>query len=177
MLTKNDLYITEFTSKDDTREVLQHIQVGIQDNLLAMVATDSYTLCEFSITINNPDGIKGSWLVNRKSFEQARKLANSNSVIEFTDDGNMMIDGLAMATLKCDREYPEYDKILKQEVTDNNTVNVQPDYLTRVGQYLKRVGQVSTEIKLGGALEPVMITSKSDDRDLNIRIAVMPLRK
>jgi len=118
-------------ASDDTRPVLAAINWQFNKNGYRMVATDGYRLSlkdidNVSVKLKSKDDSL-KFLIPSRSLAEAVRLAKNDEIrVGLTTDGNQVIflmDEVQLSSRLIEGDYPDYKKILPEEIKTNVTLN------------------------------------------------------
>ncbi len=119
--------VSKAASKDETRAVLTGIFFMVEDEIIRMVATDSYRLAIVEKKISAQTSENFKLIIPGSIFDEVVKLAAKNDTISigYTDNQIIFMFGSSIiVTRKIEGNYPNYQQIIPKDKTVSITVNV-----------------------------------------------------
>lgn len=189
LISKNHLRARHAVSKDDSRPLLQVIDIKKIGDEVVAASTDGYILTEIRETTPDPDdfpNINGRASIDevRISGKTAAKLATTlkgNKTVPILDFGNVTSDGVIATDLmrstifhdnQVEGHFPDYKQLIPDSKNAVATVHLNPAFLASVLKAFDGVGSILLE--LHGPMQPVVLHSVEGDAD--ITGVVMPLK-
>lgn len=186
-LSKKDLQVFKFTSKDEARPLLMHVLVRLnkEDGNIELIATDSYKLVIRKVKTDTKTF--APMMIHRDQFERIIKVIGKH------DDPKLLFGTkiedkvvLTSTTMRIDEKgitmklpvqpegnYPDIDKMLNNAFRSDRAkeVTLNANYLADVVKYAANDKEAySVKVATNGVLEPVVITGN------NTYAVVMPLK-
>lgn len=185
MLTKKDLQIYKISSKDDSRPILECVQVKLIDGFIRLAATDSYTLEERTIPLDTdqPEGYRPDFeemLIHREDLERIDKVMSKDHLAVINKGevkiykGNQFKFGMTFRPF--DALFPKYDELGMTKIKEKpcKEVIVDPKLLAKMCD--RASGSNGYRVHVQSALAPVVITTDRENGG-TITLLVMPLKK
>lgn len=157
-----------FTSKDESRVALQHIQVEITDGKGYAIATDGYKLVKLDFDAQAADC---TFFINQTTAKQVEKMVKKEgSVLYDVDTATLQVNGIS---LKLNNNYfdvttyPPWSAIAKTNCKEQKSeVALNVDYLLDVLKFAKKFSTATSkearrvDFRLLDEWNPVFLNSK-----------------
>lgn len=191
LISKNHLRARHTVSKDQSRPLLNIIDIKREGDEVVAASTDGYVLTEvreqvpytpdeYPETNGSPSRdvvrITGATAAKLRTTMNPQKLLPILGYANVTESGVVTTD-LEHTTVYNDHQvsghFPDYAQLIPDAVTATASVVLNPDYLARVLKAFEGVHSVTLEF-YGSKLSPVVI--RSDEDGVAITGVVMPLK-
>lgn len=177
-LTKHDLEVTKFASKDGTRPMLTCIQARLvpdDEGRVELLATNGYMAVWHKIAASTKEKFE-PFLIPAEVLDQVNKLIGTkkqwiNQVYVFSDRIELKLLNITITYRVPEGNYPELDKLVGENIKPLNgtgQVKLDPKYVKIVNDFMR--ADNSVDIKVNDKMQPVEFTSN------NTYAVVMPLR-
>jgi len=190
LISKNHLRARHSVSKDESRPMLNVIDINREGDEVVAVATDGYILTEVRETTLDPaefPEINGSPSINHirvqgataDKIKVALKPSKTLPILGYANvtSTGIVTTNLERSTIFNDRQvegkFPDYKQLIPEETKAKARVTLNPDKLAAVLKAFEGVGAVTLELH-DGKFSPVVI--RADQDDFEITGVVMPLK-
>ncbi len=176
-ISRNHLAVIAAASKDDSRPVLNAIQVYSEGKETVSVATDSYRLYEVREPFTEGEEHDANIILlplNEAKFAQTIiKPHPELTHLDLTPE-SMSVNGTTHKIKLQEGKFPEYKKFVERKEAQA-TIKLDPKYLKEAMEFFK--GAISVTIEFHGLNEAVVVRAGESYEDQANKVAViMPMR-